>query len=97
MENKSIYDQLDEINEKQDEILEAVNHRTPLSRNATVNIDLTKATNAACESIVKNAIRVWRYHGEKSDFRRETNKIKKQKLFIVTIKKFVSQLQFSLY
>ena len=30
MENKSIYDQLDEINEKQDEILEAVNHRTPL-------------------------------------------------------------------
>lgn len=85
MENKSIYDQLDEINEKQDEILEAVNHRTPLNRNATVNIDITKATNAMCESIVKNAIRVWRYHGEKSDFRRETSKIKKRGIFLMSV------------
>ena len=85
MENKSIYDQLDEINEKQDEILEAVNHRTPLNRNATVNIDLTKATNAACESIVKNAIRVWRYQGEKSDFRRETHQNTSVNLFIITV------------
>ena len=85
MENKSIYDQLDEINEKQDEILEAVNHRTPLNRNATVNIDLTKATIAACESIVKNAIRDWRYQGEKSDFRRETHQIKRRGILLIII------------
>lgn len=85
MENKSIYDQLDEINEKQDEILEAVNQKTPSNRNATVTIDLTKATNAACESIVKNATRVWRYYGEKSDFRREISKIKKRGVFLMIV------------
>ena len=85
MENKSIYDQLDEINEKQDEILEAVNQKTPSNRNATVTIDLTKATNAACESIVKNATRVWRYYGEKSDFRRAISKIKKRGVFLMIV------------
>lgn len=85
MENKSIYDRLDEITGKQEEILDAVNQRTSLNRNATVTIDLTKATSATCESIVKNATRVWRYHGEKSDFRRETNKIKKRGIFLMII------------
>ena len=83
----NVFAGLDEIIERQkkaeqdaekhtNDILSALSNTNSI--NATVDIDITKATNAACESIVKNATRVWRYHREKSDFRRETNKIKKR-------------------
>ena len=90
----SVFEGLDEIIERQkkaeqdaekhtNDILTALSQSNQV--NATVNIDLTKATNAACESIVRNATRVWRYHGEKSDFRRETNKIKKRGIFLMIV------------
>ena len=90
----NVFAGLDEIIERQkkaeqdaekhtNEILTALSQSNPV--NATVNIDLTKATNAACESIVKNSVRVWRYHGEKSDFRRETSKIKKRGIFLMIV------------
>ena len=76
----NVFAGLDEIIERQkkaeqdaekhaNDILSALSNTNSI--NATVDIDITKATNAVCESIVKNAIRVWRYHGEKSDFRRK--------------------------
>ena len=90
----NVFEGLDEIIERQkkaeqdaekhtNDILTALSQSNQV--NATVNIDLTKATNAACESIVRNATRVWRYHGEKSDFRRETNKIKKRGIFLMIV------------
>ena len=90
----NVFAGLDEIIERQkkaeqdaekhtNDILSALSNTNSI--NATVDIDITKATNAACESIVKNAARVWRYHGEKSDFRRETNKIKKRGIILIII------------
>ena len=90
----NVFAGLDEIIERQkkaeqdaekhtNDILSALSNTNSI--NATVDIDITKATNAACESIVKNATRVWRYHGEKSDFRRETNKIKKRGIILIII------------
>ena len=71
-ETKNVYEQLEELKEK---LSEANKPRTLVEQLAS--------DDPALIEFVKNAKRVWRYHGEQSDFNRKIKKLQKRGIFLI--------------
>ena len=84
-DTKNVYEQLEELKEK---LNEANKPRTLVEQLA--NDDPTVI------EFVKNAKRVWRYHGEHSDFNRNLKKVKKRGIIYLLLLSFQVALPFLL-
>ena len=82
-DTKNVYEQLEELKEK---LNEANKPRTLVEQLA--NDDPTVI------EFVKNAKRVWRYHGEHSDFNRNLKKVKKRGIIYLLLLSFQVALPF---